>query len=60
MVATLNQAINETLNDPEYQKQMTDFGAELIGGPAAKLSTFLAAEKKKWAALIKKKSIKAN
>jgi len=46
MVATLNQAINETLNDPEYQKQMTDFGAELIGGPAAKLSTFLAAEKK--------------
>jgi len=60
MVATLNRAINETLNDPEYQKQMADFGAELIGGPASKFSTFLAAEKTKWAALIKKKGIKAN
>jgi tripartite-type tricarboxylate transporter receptor subunit TctC len=60
LVATLNRAINETLNDPEYQKQMAEFGAELIGGPASKFSTFLAAEKTKWAALIRKKSIKAN
>lgn len=60
MVATLNRAINETLNDPEYQKQMADFGAELIGGSASNFSTFLAAEKTKWAALIKKRGIKAN
>ena len=60
MVATLNRAINETLNDPEYQKQMADFGAELIGGSASKFSAFLNAEKTKWAALIKKNGIKAN
>ena len=60
MVATLNRAINEILNDPEYQKQMAEFGAELIGGPATKFGTFLAAEKTKWAALIRKRGIKSN
>ena len=60
MVATLNRAINEILNDPEYQKQMAEFGAELIGGPATKFGAFLAAEKTKWAALIRKRGIKSN
>ena len=34
MVAVLNRAINATLQDPDYRKQMTEFGAELIGGSA--------------------------
>ena len=60
MVATLNRAINETLSDPEYKKQMAEFGADIIGGLATEFRAFLAAERTKWGNLIKKQGIKAN
>jgi len=60
MVATLNRAINETLSDPEYKKQMAEFGADIIGGSATEFRAFLAAERTKWGNLIKKQGIKAN
>ena len=60
MVITLNRAINETLPDPEYRKQMADFGADLIGGSAKEFRAFLSAERGKWGNLIKKQGIKAN
>jgi len=59
MTTTLNRAINETLHDPDYMRQMTDFGADLIGGSPADLQTFLAAERTKWAELIRKRDIKS-
>lgn len=60
MVATLNRVINDTLQDPDYKKQMTDFGADLIGGSAKEFRAFLAAERTKWGNLIRKQGIKAN
>jgi tripartite-type tricarboxylate transporter receptor subunit TctC len=60
MVATLNRAINETLRDADYKKQMADFGAELIGGETLAFRAFLAAERIKWGNLIRKQDIKAN
>ena len=60
MVATLNRAINETLSDPEYKKQMAEFGADIIGGSATEFRAFLAAERTKWGNLITKQGIKAN
>ena len=60
MVAVLNRAINATLQDPDYRKQMTEFGAELIGGSAKEFRAFLAAERTKWASLIRKQGIRAN
>ena len=60
LVTLLNRAINETLNDPDYQKQMAEFGADLIGGSATEFRAFLAAERTKWANLIRKQGIKAN
>jgi len=59
MTTTLNRAINETLHDPDYMRQMTDFGADLIGGSPADLQTFLAAERTKWAELLRKRDIKS-
>jgi tripartite-type tricarboxylate transporter receptor subunit TctC len=60
MVLALNRAINATLHDPDYRKQMADFGADLIGGSAQEFRAFLAAERTKWAKLIRKQGIKAN
>ncbi len=60
MVALLNRAINETLQDPEYRTQLTELGADIIGGPATEFRAFLAAERTKWGNLIRKQSIKAN
>ena len=60
MVAMLNRAINETLGDPDYKKQMAEFGAEIIGGSAPDFRAFLAAERTRWGDLIKKQGIKAN
>ena len=60
MVATLNRAINETLQDSDYRKQMAEFGADIIGGSATEFRAFLAAERTKWGNLIRKQNIKAN
>ncbi len=59
-VSALNRAINATLHDPDYQKQMTEFGAELIGGSGREFRAFLAAERTKWARVIQRRGIKAN
>ena len=59
-VNTLNRAINATLHDPDYQKQMTEFGAQLIGGAGKELRAFLAAERTKWGRVIERRGIKAN
>ena len=60
VVATLNRAINAAISDPEYQAAMTELGAALIGGPPEVFAKFIAAERVKFAELIKKQGIKAN
>ena len=60
VVASLNRVINETLQDPDYRKQMTDVGADLVGGSSREFRAYLAAEQKKWGDLIRRQGIKAN
>jgi len=60
IVSALNRAINATLNEPEYKKQMAEFGVELVGGSAGSFQAYLAAERKKWTEIIRKQGIKAN
>ena len=58
-LAQLNRDLNETLGEPEYKKRMAEFGADLVGGSGKEFQAFLAAENKKWAAVIKKRGINA-
>ena len=58
-LAQLNRDLNETLGEPEYKKRMAEFGADLVGGSGQEFQAFLAAENKKWAAVIKNRGIKA-
>ncbi len=60
IVASLNHAVNEALADADYRKQMMELGADLVGGSASEFRDFLAAEQKKWGALIRRQGIKAN
>lgn len=59
-VLLLNKAMNEVLNDPEYRKQMTELGADLVGGTSKEFLAFLDAERKKWTPIIQRQGIKAN
>ncbi len=59
-VATLNRAINTAISDADYKAAMTDLGASMIGGSGEQFAAFIAAERAKYADLIKKQGIKAN
>lgn len=60
VVAALNHAINTAISDPEYKTAMAELGATLIGGTPDQFAKFIAAERMKYAELIKKQGIKAN
>jgi tripartite-type tricarboxylate transporter receptor subunit TctC len=60
VVMALNRAINTAIGDPEYKAAMTELGATLIGGPPDVFAKFIAAERTRFADLIKKQGIKAN
>jgi len=59
-VTTLNRAINVALVDPDYKKQMAELGVVLVGGTPEHFRSYLAAERKKWSAIIQKQGIKLN
>ena len=58
-VNELNRALNDILADPVYRKQMTELGADLIGGSTKEFLSFLEAERRKWSAVIKRRGIRA-
>ncbi len=58
-VSALNRVFNDILADPVYRKQMTELGAELIGGSTREFLSFLDAERSKWSAVIKRRGIRA-
>ncbi len=60
IAAALNRAINNAVSEPDYKSAMAEFGVTLIGGTPEQFANFLAAERKKYADLIKKQGIKAN
>jgi tripartite-type tricarboxylate transporter receptor subunit TctC len=58
LIVRINRDVNTVLNDPEYRKQMTEGGINVVGGSAEQLRLFLAGERKKWGPLIQKLGIK--
>jgi tripartite-type tricarboxylate transporter receptor subunit TctC len=59
-VAALNRAINSAISDAEYKAAMAELGVTLVGGTPEQFAKFLAAERAKFADLIKKQGIKIN
>ncbi len=57
-VAALSKILNEILNDPAYRKQMTELGAQVIGGSPEDFRSYLVAERKKWAEVIRRQNIR--
>ncbi|MBI4193845.1 MAG: tripartite tricarboxylate transporter substrate binding protein [Betaproteobacteria bacterium] len=60
VIKELNQAVNEILANPDYRKQMAERGVELVGGTPGEFQVYLAAERKKWARIIKEQGIRKN
>src|SRR5262245_54769128 len=58
MVARLNAAINEGLRSPEMKARLAQFQVEPQPGSAQDFAAFIAAEAKKWAAVIQAAGIK--
>ena len=56
-VSALNRAINEVLGDAAFRKQMSDLGAEVVGGSPEAFRSYLVAERKMWADVIRKQGI---
>jgi tripartite-type tricarboxylate transporter receptor subunit TctC len=54
----MNADFNKVLAMPEVAQRMASYGAEDGGGTAAQFAGFIAAEKSKWAAVIKEAQVK--
>ena len=60
VVATLNRAINVALEDAAYRREMADLAVDIAGGTPEQFQSYLAAERKRWGAIIQKQGIKLN
>lgn len=58
LVSAINRDVNTALRDAEFKKQMNELGVNLLGGTPEELGSFLASERKRWGALIRKLGIK--
>jgi len=59
IVAKLNKALNDSLQNPEVQKKVASLGSETEGGSAEMLAERIARETKVWRAVIEKNGIEA-
>jgi tripartite-type tricarboxylate transporter receptor subunit TctC len=53
IVATLNQALVATLDDPGVRKSLADLGVDIIGGTPEDFAAYIKSEIPKWTAIIK-------
>jgi tripartite-type tricarboxylate transporter receptor subunit TctC len=53
IVATLNQALVATLDDPGVKKSLGDLGVDIIGGSPEDFAAYIKSEIPKWTAIIK-------
>lgn len=60
IVALLNRAINEALNDASVRKRLSDLGIIPTPGPSSDFDKALAAETEKWAKVIRDGGIRAD
>jgi tripartite-type tricarboxylate transporter receptor subunit TctC len=59
IVARLNAAINESLRSPAMRHRLAEFQVEPLSGSPQNFGAFIAAEAKKWAAVVQAAGIKA-
>ena len=59
IIAKLNKALNEILQDPDVLKAIADTGSQPRGGSADDFAKFIGVEREKWAKVINKAGIKA-
>ncbi|GGX12966.1 hypothetical protein GCM10007242_19120 [Pigmentiphaga litoralis] len=57
IIARLNQALNDGLNQPDVRKRITDIGAEPEGGPPDRVAARLKLDLPRWSQLIDKAKI---
>jgi len=58
VIAKLNKAVNDALNDPEVHDKLVKTGATPVGGTPESLGTFMKAEYDKWGRVIQENNIK--
>ena len=52
VIAKLNKAVNESLDDPEVRQKLVKSGATPVGGTSEQLGTFMKAEYEKWGGVV--------
>jgi tripartite-type tricarboxylate transporter receptor subunit TctC len=58
VIAKLNKAVNDALNDPEVHDKLVKAGATPVGGTAESLGAFMKAEYEKWGKVVQERGIK--
>jgi tripartite-type tricarboxylate transporter receptor subunit TctC len=58
VIAKLNKAVNDALNDPDVHDKLVKTGATPVGGTPAALGTFMKAEYDKWGRVVAERGIK--
>jgi tripartite-type tricarboxylate transporter receptor subunit TctC len=58
VIAKLNKAVNDALNDPEVHDKLVKSGATPIGGTPEWLGAFMTSEYEKWGKVVKERGIK--
>jgi tripartite-type tricarboxylate transporter receptor subunit TctC len=59
VVARLNRAINEVLNDPVVIRRFDEIGLDIWGGPPERMANLIRTETAKWGKLVRDRGIKA-
>jgi tripartite-type tricarboxylate transporter receptor subunit TctC len=57
VIAKLNKAVNDALNDPDVHKKLVDSGAVPVGGTSEAFGTFMKAEYEKWGRVVRQHGI---
>jgi len=60
IVIKLSAAIGKVLAQPEMRERLAGEGAEVAGGPAERLSAFVAADYAKWGKVIREAKLHAD
>jgi tripartite-type tricarboxylate transporter receptor subunit TctC len=58
VIAKLNKAVNDALNDPQVHDKLVKTGATPVGGTPESLVTFMKAEYDKWGRVVQENNIK--
>jgi tripartite-type tricarboxylate transporter receptor subunit TctC len=59
VLAKLNAAFNEALNDPAVRKRLAEIDLDHAGGSGAEYGALIRSESERWGRLIRDKNIKA-